>query len=287
MEILFMGTAAAEGVPALFCECEICKNARVVRGKEVRGRSGSLIDGKLKVDFGPDSFKQMLDYDVDYTHMHSLLVTHSHEDHFAIGDILCRRKGFGQVSDPVPLTVYGNGAVGDMLAPYLCDRIAFRQMKPFESVAIEGYTVTALEAVHCLSSAENAKWPVEFDGKSYTRSEEALFYLIEKDGKSLLYAHDTDEFTPADMEFLKGKKIDMITLDCTNGAYFFDYIGHMSAEDNMRLRDRLIEIGAADEHTVFVANHFSHNGLVKHEELEEKMPGFIVSYDGLKLKIGD
>lgn len=286
MEILFMGTAAAEAVPALFCECDICKNARRVRGKEVRTRSGALIDGVLKLDFGPDSVKHMLDYDIDYTHMRSLMVTHSHEDHFAIGDIQCRRRGFGQIADGTPpLTVYGNAAVGDMLAPFLCDRIAYKQVKPFESFETEGYTITPLEAVHCLSGSKGA-YPVVFENKAYLRSEEALFYLIEKDGASILYAHDTDEFTPADMEFLAGRHIDLISLDCTNGAYHFDYIGHMGAEDNLRLRDRLIANGAADGHTVFVANHFSHNGLVPHEELEKRMPGFVVAYDGLRLSTG-
>ena len=42
--------------------------------------------------------------------------------------------------------------------------------------------------------------------------------------------------------------------------------------------------GAADEHTIFVANHFSHNGLLPYEELEKLVPGFIVSYDGLILE---
>ena len=82
MDILFMGTAAAEGIPALFCECEMCKYARKHGGKEIRTRSGALIDGKIKLDFCPDSLKHMLDYDIDYTHMKTLLVTHTHEDHY-------------------------------------------------------------------------------------------------------------------------------------------------------------------------------------------------------------
>ena len=288
MEILFMGTAAAEGVPALFCECEICKNARKVRGKEVRTRSGSMIDGVLKIDFGPDSLKHMLDNDIDYTHMRALLVTHTHEDHFALGDITCRRKGFGQIADGTPpLTVCGNAALGEMLAPYICDRIAYKQLRPFETVEIEGYTVTPLEAVHCLSNAPGAGWPVVFENRAYMRSEEALFYLIEKDGKRLLYAHDTDEFTPADMEFLTGKRLDIVSLDCTNAAGHYTYIGHMGADDNQRMREKLIAAGAADEKTIFVANHFSHNGLIPHEQMEKLMPDFIVAYDGMRVRTED
>ena len=288
MDILFMGTAAAEGIPALFCECEMCKYARKHGGKEIRTRSGALIDGKIKLDFCPDSLKHMLDYDIDYTHMKTLLVTHTHEDHFQLGDITCRRKGFGQIADDQPpLTVYGNAALGEMLKPYICERIAFKQLKPFETVDIEGYAVTALEAVHCLSGAPNASYPVVFENRAYLRGEEALFYLIEKDGKRILYAHDTDEFTPADMEFLTGKRCDIISLDCTNAKLDAEYIGHMGANDNLRIREKLIAIGAADENTVFVANHFSHNGMLPHDELEARMPGFKVSYDGMRLTTGD
>ena len=42
-------------------------------------------------------------------------------------------------------------------------------------------------------------------------------------------------------------------------------------------------IDAADENTVFVANHFSHNGYTTYEDMQRITPGFIISYDGLTL----
>ena len=112
-----------------------------------------------------------------------------------------------------------------------------------------------------------------------------MFYLIEKEGKKILYAHDTDEFTPNDMKFLAGRKLDLISMDCTNGTFDCDYYGHMGANDNLRMREKLLSNGAADEHTIFVANHFSHNGLAPYEEMQKRLPGFIISYDGLELKV--
>ena len=53
MEILFLGTAAAEGTPAVFCDCKMCRYAREKGGKEIRSRSGALIDGKLKISVLP------------------------------------------------------------------------------------------------------------------------------------------------------------------------------------------------------------------------------------------
>jgi len=177
-----------------------------------------------------------------------------------------------------------NSTVGEMMQPILNDSLAFRQMIPFEPAEIDGYTVTALEAVHTLQPGGD-RWPVIHNSTTYYRSEEALFYLIEKDGASILYAHDTDEFSPADMEFLSGKKIGLISLDCTNGSLNPDYIGHMGAEDNLRMREKLLACGAADEHTVFVANHFSHNGVCSYEQLQALMPGFVISHDSMEIHV--
>ena len=61
MKIQFMGTAAAEGAPALFCTCAHCRYARARGGCGIRSRAGSIVDGRLQLAFGPESFKQMLD----------------------------------------------------------------------------------------------------------------------------------------------------------------------------------------------------------------------------------
>lgn len=283
MKIRFLGTAAAEGVPALFCVCDHCRLAWERGGKELRGRSGAMIDGVLKIDFGPDSFKQMLENRIDYTPLRSVLITHSHSDHLSFSDLGFRRSGFASLpADYPPLTVYGNAKVGEKLASALNQHLEFQEIHPFETLEIEGYLVTPLEAVHCVS-ADSDRFPVESRFGTRYRSEEALIYLIEKDGQSILYAHDTDELTPQVLDFLAGRHIDLISLDCTNGRLHMDYIGHMSAKSNLRMRELLLASGAADEHTLFVANHFSHNGLLSFEEMEALLPGFVISHDGMEL----
>ena len=77
------------------------------------------------------------------------------------------------------------------------------------------------------------------------------------------------------------KKIDIISMDCTNGHLNLDYVGHMGIRENLRMREKLLACGAADEHTIFVANHFSHNGLLPYEEMVKRLPGFMVSYDSM------
>ncbi len=283
MKIQFLGTAAAEGVPSLFCECEHCKLAWERGGKEIRTRAGSLLDGVLKLDFGPDTFAQMLRYQINLKPIKAALITHSHDDHLLAWDLGYRRKGFARMEDGDPvLTVYGNAAVGEMMQPHLNPFLRFQEVKPFETYDIEGYQVTPLQAVHYLNGGD--RFVVQSRLGPVGRAEEALIYFIQKDGKSLLYAHDTDELTPENMAFLAGRKIDLITLDCTNGVKDFDYIGHMGAKNNLHMKELLLATGAADGHTVFVANHFSHNGLAAYEELEKALPGFLVSYDGLTVE---
>ena len=51
MKLTYLGTAAAEAVPAIFCNCEICKEARKLGGKNVRTRSQALINDDLLLDF--------------------------------------------------------------------------------------------------------------------------------------------------------------------------------------------------------------------------------------------
>ena len=47
MKLLYLGTAAAEGIPAAFCSCPVCTNARRQKGRELRSRSQVLLDGEL------------------------------------------------------------------------------------------------------------------------------------------------------------------------------------------------------------------------------------------------
>ena len=94
MILQYLGTAAAEGIPALFCKCPVCRAARKAGGREIRTRSGALIDGKLKLDFGPDSYAHMLRYGLDYTGLQGVLITHSHTDHLASAELEYRIPGY-------------------------------------------------------------------------------------------------------------------------------------------------------------------------------------------------
>src|SRR5699024_2353371 len=80
MKIHFLGTAAAEGWPGLFCRCKYCDKARELGGKNIRTRSSVIIDDTLKVDFPPDTYHHILRDNIDLATVKHLLITHSHSD---------------------------------------------------------------------------------------------------------------------------------------------------------------------------------------------------------------
>lgn len=275
MKLKYLGTAAAEGVPAVFCECENCKKVRALGGRNIRTRSQALIDDTLLIDFPADTYLHYLMHNFPLNKIKSCLITHSHEDHLYPDDIKMRKKGFSHLADDAPLTFYSDRSGYDMIRTvtdkFVNNEAAAVLIKLFEPFEVEGYTVTALRAAHAEKSSP-------------------VVYIIEKDGKSIFYSNDTSEYPEESMAYLKayGKPMDLISLDCTEAASHVTYVGHMDLWRCAALREKLKEMGVADENTVFVLNHFSHNGThVAYDEFKDiaEKEGFIVSYDGLELEV--
>ncbi len=76
MRIRFLGTAAAEAPPSLWCECDLCRRDRAAAGREIRRRCGYLIDDDTLVDPGPDLFAQSLLFGIRWEKLRRILVTH-------------------------------------------------------------------------------------------------------------------------------------------------------------------------------------------------------------------
>ena len=76
----FWGTSAAEGIPAPFCRCAVCEEARKLGGKHRRLRSCFRLSDKIMLDLGADAVVQSIKYG-DITDIEHVLVTHTHDDH--------------------------------------------------------------------------------------------------------------------------------------------------------------------------------------------------------------
>jgi phosphoribosyl 1,2-cyclic phosphate phosphodiesterase len=80
MNITFLGTGGAWGVPEINCDCLICREMR--EREEKRERTALLISNKtnLLLDCGPDIRAQLLRNGVD--RIDGVLISHEHGDHY-------------------------------------------------------------------------------------------------------------------------------------------------------------------------------------------------------------
>jgi len=281
MHLKYYGTSGGgEGIPGMFCTCPICENARRVRGREIRTRSQALVDGKLLIDFPPDTFLHTVHDDLDLPAITALLVTHSHEDHLYPSDFENRKPFFAHVGElgvfhSEPLRIYASALAMRAVRAADCDKLEERrvidlhEVEYFKSFRVDDFIVTALAADHAPDTGP-ALW------------------IVERGGKAMLYGNDTGYFPEETWEYLARAKpqFDFVSLDCTSSGKGSDHRrGHMSLAVNCEVRDRMVELGCAGEHTMFCAHHISHNGGLTHAELTAKAAkcGFHASYDGMKI----
>lgn len=277
MKITYLGTAAAEGIPALFCKCEYCMGVRARKGREIRSRSQILIDGELSIDFPPDAFYHAAVLGADLSELQYLLVTHTHMDHFYAHDFVLHGHVYAH-GLRAPLDIYGGEEVSAVfsectrreLNPIVKETLRLHTLTPFQEVAFGDYCVFPLKANHT--------------------SENPLVYMIEKGGKRILHLSDTGPLPEEDYEYLSqlGGKIDLITFECTylwNDAS--SYPRHMGVKENAEVLKRLARLGLVDENTKKVLTHFSHNSTPTNESLlrAEKALGAVAAYDGMEIEI--
>jgi len=275
MKLTYLGTAAAEGAPGVFCHCAHCRAARRLGGKNIRTRSQSLLNDDLLIDLPPDTYQHFLQYGIEGDRIPYLLITHPHSDHFYAQDLLFRRGAYAHDMRVEEIAVFGTASVREKLIAlhgHLPSKMTFTVMTPFETVSVGEYLVTALPARHML----------EEQGA-------ALNYIIEREGKALYYAHDTGLPFDEVFDFIKEKKFrfDLVSMDCTCGDMPTpDEAKHMGIENNRRMVDHLRALGAITPETVLVINHFSHNCDPLQERLERLVAadGWQVAFDGREVE---
>ena len=111
MKLQFLGTAAAEGMPAIFCNCEHCKEARRLGGKNIRTRSQALVNSDLLIDFPADTYYHFLLNGIEGDLIKNMLITHSHSDHLRAEEFEMRRSPFAHQMREKTLGVYSGAGV--------------------------------------------------------------------------------------------------------------------------------------------------------------------------------
>ena len=272
MKYQFLGTAAAEGVPGIFCDCDICEETRKLGGKNIRTRSQSLVNDDLLIDFSGDTYFHVIRNNIPIHKIFHCLITHKHSDHFYPHELYNRVEGFAHLKDNHPFNVYGPKSVIDVLRedPRIMQIVdmgdmILHELTHFESIKVGDYTVTPLSADH-------------------PSTPDPVIYFIERDGKKILHANDTGYFLPQTWEWLEKNAghIDFAEFDCTFGLKECRE-NHMGFSTVVEVRNRLKDLNLIDETSICVVNHFSHNVGPLYEDMKavSEKENMLTSYDGM------
>lgn len=276
MKIKYLGTGDASGIPALFCDCRICQNARKNGDKDIRSRTQVLIDDTLLIDFGPDSFYHAIKNKINFTKIAYCLISHTHYDHFFKEDIFSRTETRSKIrkNHPSSLTLIGSEGVKNVLKVEdnkvtRDGRVLFMEIKPYETIKVKNYEVTALPAEH--------------------GTESPLVYIIkDQNGKTFFYGHDSMILSDESFNYLVKNKIhlDILSLDFSDGKVKNPYFGHLNLDGVFHFKEQFLAKKIADPNSVFILSHIGHKGDFTHAELAKFMKGeFRVSFDGFTMKI--
>lgn len=256
LDVVFLGT----------CACDFSKRLETdlkdTFDKDVRRSSSILIDREILVDCGPHTLDSLRIAGIRLDSISSVVITHLHDDHFNIDNILAIAK-----SKNTPLKLYVRE---DADIDISCD-VEIVRMKPFAQYCLNnGITVTGMDANH--------------DASAYPQH-----LLLKKNGKSIFYGCDGAWLLNTTYYALQNAKLDMMVLDCTTGDYEGDYrMGEHNSIPMLRVMlPSLRTFGVTYENTKVYFSHLAPSLHASHDETEsiaEKM-GAHVAYDGLNIQI--
>ncbi len=273
MKLKYYGTAAAEGFPGMFCECDACKRAKMAAGKNIRTRCQALVNDKLLIDLPPDMLMHIYDYGLNVFNIENILITHSHPDHLLINNINMISPSYANLEKEKQLNIYSseytiNQIKAEIKRP---ERVKLQVLEEFVPVVLDGVEVTAFPALH-----GNNIQPFIYDFREISTQ------------KRMLYAHDTAFIPDVAWDYIKKHKIkyDLVSLDCTHGIKPSG-VNHMGIETDAEIKRLMLRDGIADKNTTFVLHHFSHNGEATYDEMVPvaEKHGFLVSYDTMEIEI--
>ncbi len=286
---VFLGTGAAQGFPCPYCKCEVCEDARKRGERAVKTRSDFLIDEHNIIDFGPDIYPQLMKNGIFLEGLRNIFLTHAHEDHMAVSElgVIANRKH--RLEAPVSVRLYGSSAalrwVEAVAANYSSGgEFPFRHIKLCPVEAFESFTADELRVTALLSSH-----------RAWGKDELGLNYIIEKEGKTLLYAVDTGWYPPETWAFLakSGISFDCVVMENTygkdrNGIIKPEAGGHLNTANFFSMLDKMKELGAIDKNTPVFATHLSDAGRELYGDFVKSMEengryNIKVAYDGMNI----
>ncbi|ETT39304.1 MULTISPECIES: MBL fold metallo-hydrolase [Paenibacillus] len=186
--LTFLGTGDAMGVPRVYCDCEVCTEARNT-GVNRRLRSSVMVEcgeASFMIDCGPD-WRFMMER-LGKRKMRDMLITHAHFDHIG---------GLPEWSDACRWL----GEKGRLYAPADVLEQIVRQY-PWLPRQME---MTAVDDGITLGGWEISCWKVNHGKNGYSYA-----YRLQKGEYTWVYNSDSINLSPAEKEPLKG--LDLLVL---------------------------------------------------------------------------
>lgn len=273
MKLQILGSAAAEGWPAIFCACDTCVRARRSGGRDIRSRASLMVNDTIKIDLNPDTFHHAVTHGLDLSRLEHILFTHSHGDHLSVGELEYLRDPFAHQRSKPRVDIWCSSDVAAVIRAAQPDEerlgVRIHEVQPFETQDLDGLAATPIIAHH-------------------KQGEVCLNWVLGDLDNAVLYTCDTGPYKEPTWDFLcSGVKFDLVLSECT-GGFLPDMVTHMTVSTVCEMRDRLDKAGALRAGCRFVLTHFSHNMGMLHDEFAAKVApeGFEVAYDGLVLEGG-
>ena len=254
MRVEFLGTGTSTGVPAIGCDCEVCRSADP-RDNRLRASVCVTAGGRnILIDCGPDFRQQMLRSGI--SHLDAVLLTHEHYDHTSGLDEL---RNFSK-SAPVP--VYAEANVLTVIREHLfyCfaehpfPGVAQLQLQAFDAAmpfTVQGVEIVPIRVMH-------GRLPI------------AAFRI----GR---FAYITDMLTMPESEYPKLSGVDTLVV---NALRHEQHLSHQTLDDALRIIARIAPRQA-------YLTHMSH-GMGLHAEQERTLPaGVAFAYDGLVITLDE
>jgi phosphoribosyl 1,2-cyclic phosphate phosphodiesterase len=284
--IQFLGTGAGDfnGVYALGSDGKYHTEASEPDPRDIRQASALYLSPDTMIDL--NSAAQLAIHSVREACVHKLLITHTHWDHFeplAIHALAARL--------PHPLVVYGSISVQhalDFAAAYRWDDgakafvthgetpgIQVQVLAPGEALTVDDTKITAVLANHMI------------DKLHLNLEQQALNYVIERDGRTLYYGVDSSTILPATFDLLSRFRFDIAIFDATFGDREIDPAG--SGHRNFSMLDATIarfrQADLLKPGATVVAQHL-YKGIRPHREVASRLSqkGITLAYDGWKIQ---
>lgn len=239
MEVLLLGTGAADGWPNPFCRCRSCVDA--ADRNAIRGQTAALVDDVLMLDCGPEAPRAAVRFGRTLADVRHILLTHAHADHLGPQALLFR----SWVDAGHSLDVIGPADALDVCRPWVGpdDPVRFVPVAAGDELPVGEYTVRALPAQH----------------RVFRDGDAVLYDVTGPDRARILWSCDTGPLPASWFEAVRDTAFDAVFLEETFGDRTDLSSGHLGLPGFAETVGALRGCGAVVDSTDVVAVHLGHH----------------------------